>query len=262
MLGIHVVYKLVSITFSLLAIWTSISIFNKGFLLTRYELNETNKCENPPKCWERKELPYNKVILLIIDALRYDFTTLSDKNATYLNKMPVFHDIALNKGCAKTKLFRFEADAPTTTMQRIKGMFTGGFPTFIDVSNNFASGEIMEDNVLDQLGGNITFMGDDTWVGLFPERFQRSFPFPSFDVKDLHTVDNGVLNHLFDEIPKQDWRLLIAHFLGVDHCGHRYGPLHPEMSLKLAQMDQMIRDVIHTMDNNTLLLVMGDHGKL
>jgi phosphatidylinositol glycan class O len=40
-------------------------------------------------------------------------------------------------------------------------------------------------------------MGDDTWESLFPKKFQRSLPFPSFNVKDLHTVDNGILQHLY-----------------------------------------------------------------
>lgn len=37
------------------------------------------------------------------------------------------------------------------------------------------------------------------------------------------------------------WDLIIAHFLGVDHCGHRYGPLHSEMSRKLQEMNEVIR---------------------
>lgn len=40
-------------------------------------------------------------------------------------------------------------------------------------------------------------MGDDTWEGLFPKMFFRSYFFPSFNVKDLHTVDNGILQHLY-----------------------------------------------------------------
>lgn len=40
-------------------------------------------------------------------------------------------------------------------------------------------------------------MGDDTWDGLFPQKFFRSYFFPSFNVKDLHTVDDGILQHLY-----------------------------------------------------------------
>lgn len=47
-------------------------------------------------------------------------------------------------------------------------------------------------------GKRVVFMGDDTWESLFPKKFHRSLPFPSFNVKDLHTVDNGILQHLYN----------------------------------------------------------------
>lgn len=84
-------------------------------------------------------------------------------------------------------------------------------------------------------------MGDDTWVGLYPNKFKKSFPYPSFNVKDLDTVDNGVWAHLFKEIENNDFDLLVGHFLGVDHCGHRYGPNHEEMARKLSEMNDVIR---------------------
>ena len=73
------------------------------------------------------------------------------------------------------------------------------------------------------------------------DSFERSYPYPSFNVKDLHTVDNGVISHLIPEIRKHDWNVIIAHFLGVDHCGHRYGPYHSAMAEKLTQMDEVLR---------------------
>eukprot|EP00117_Sycon_ciliatum_P006883 scpid39012/ scgid10221/ GPI ethanolamine phosphate transferase 3; Phosphatidylinositol-glycan biosynthesis class O protein len=104
------------------------------------------------------------------------------------------------------------------------------------------------------------FMGDDTWMQLFPESFTKSWPFPSLNVKDLHTVDNGVLEHLVPQIRSGDWDILIGHFLGVDHCGHRFGPYHPAIGEKLQQMDAMIRSVMAELSNDTVLLVFGDHG--
>ena len=120
----------------------------------------------------------------------------------------------------------------------------GSLPTFVDAGSNFASYDITEDNIIHQLDSNnkkITFLGDDTWMSLFPGKFHRSFPFPSFDVKDLDTVDDGVIKHLMSEMSKGDWDVIIAHFLGVDHCGHKFGPNHPEMARKLKQMDDVLR---------------------
>jgi len=239
---------------------TSLLIFTKGFLLTRFELETTNTNDDQIGTNSTK-----KVVFLVIDALRYDFALFNSKlqeNMTppYRNKLKVFHELAKEKGCSKARLFKFVADAPTTTMQRLKGLTTGGFPTFIDLSSNFDKNEITEDNIIDRIKNDVIMMGDDTWTGLFPGRFKRSFPFPSFDVKDLHLVDNGILENLDKEILKKDWKFMIAHFLGVDHCGHRYGPNHIEMSKKLKQMNQVIENVIKKIDNDTILLVLGDHG--
>lgn len=59
---------------------------------------------------------------------------------------------------------------------------------------------------------------------------------------------------------KQDWDLLVAHFLGVDHCGHKHGPMHNEMARKLSEMNEVIKKVAQTMDDDSMLIVMGDHG--
>lgn len=48
--------------------------------------------------------------------------------------------------------------------------------------------------------------------------------------------------------------------MGVDHCGHRHGPEHPEMRRKLRQMDDLIANVTKIISDDTLLIVMGDHG--
>ena len=57
---------------------------------------------------------------------------------------------------------------------------------------------------------------------------------------DLHSVDRGVWSHLGEEMAQDDWEVIIAHFLGVDHCGHRYGPDHPSMAAKLTQMNEFV----------------------
>lgn len=43
----------------------------------------------------------------------------------------------------------------------------------------------------------MVFMGDETWNDLFPGAFSQAFFFPSFDVRDLHTVDSGILERLY-----------------------------------------------------------------
>ncbi|XP_068108599.1 GPI ethanolamine phosphate transferase 3 isoform X2 [Hyperolius riggenbachi] len=256
--------------------YSGIWLFMSGFLLMRIELNNQSLCSEPPysrphsqagpeasSCWFPHR--FEKAVIVIIDALKYDFAKYDPQNTDpkpYENKLDVIHQLSQSQP-RHARLYPFRADPPTTTMQRIKGVTTGSLPTFVDVGSNFASYAILEDNLIHQMvqnGKKVVFMGDDTWDGLFPKKFYKSFFFPSFNVKDLHTVDDGILQHLHPTVDGGDWDIIIAHFLGVDHCGHKHGPDHPETAKKLTQMNHMIRSLLDHLDDKTLLVVAGDHG--
>jgi phosphatidylinositol glycan class O len=151
---------------------------------------------------------------------------------------------------------------------RLKGLTTGTLPTFIDAGSNFAGTAIDEDNLVAQLRNaskKMVHLGDDTWTALFPDYFEPNLTraYDSFNVWDLHTVDNGVTEHIFPLLKAENaskWDVTFAHYLGVDHAGHRYGPDHPAMTAKLSQMDDVFRRMIAELDDSTLLVVMGDHG--
>lgn len=255
-------------------------MFTKGFLLTRLVLDEKSECALPPiktphyngssfedGCWYPKT--FDKAIIIIIDALRYDFAIpFHDGTAQHFhNALTVLYETSIETP-QNAFLLPFIADPPTTTLQRLKGLTTGTLPTFVDAGSNFAGTAIEEDNILAQMrdgGKTLVHLGDDTWHALFPGYFNANLThaYESFNVWDLHTVDDGVTKHLLPllrktEIPK--WDVLVGHFLGVDHVGHQYGPNHPIMTSKLKQMNEVLREVVAALDPDTLLVVMGDHG--
>uniref|UniRef100_A0A914KL82 GPI ethanolamine phosphate transferase 3 n=1 Tax=Meloidogyne incognita TaxID=6306 RepID=A0A914KL82_MELIC len=251
----------------------SLFIFQKGLLVKRHVLPLKSSCldiVSEENCWIKPK--YNKSILLIIDALRFDFIfpyencmgkqQLKGDEKYYHGQMPKIARL-LREQPGNALLFPFISDAPTTTFQRIKALVTGSVPAFIEAGDNFDGTKISEDNILDQLltsGKNATLLGDETWLQLLPDRFHRHFEKPSFDIMDLDTVDDAVIANIFDEIDRSDWSLIIAHCLGVDHAGHRYGQAHAEMSRKLLQMDKLVEDLTEKMDDETILFVFGDHG--
>ncbi|GFO44729.1 GPI ethanolamine phosphate transferase 3-like [Plakobranchus ocellatus] len=258
---------------------TGTLVFLKGFLLSRTVVEKFSECNvnfafkiddhgqhGLEGCWMHSR--YKRAIVIIIDALKYDFMTYNvslegkDNVPPYKNRLKILYELERSKPLNTLK-FKFIADPPTTTLQRLKGLTTGSLPTFVDAGANFQSTEINEDNIIDHMvrqNKKINFFGDDTWMSLFPNRFHKHFGFPSFDVKDLHTVDNGIISHIYYELQELDWDVTIAHFLGVDHCGHRYGPNHESMKDKLLQMNDVIRNVTRLMQDDTILFVMGDHG--
>lgn len=137
--------KLVAVSTSLTLIFVSgVLLFTRGFLLRRLVIdNKTNCNENvhgkttpshvlfsktsSSGCWA--ETKFEKAVIVIIDALRYDFAyfneTLQDEDIfPYQNKLTVIHEV-LKALPQQASLYKFIADPPTTTMQRIKGLTTG-----------------------------------------------------------------------------------------------------------------------------------------
>lgn len=102
----------------------------------------------------------------------------------------------------------------------------GTLPTFLEVSESFSSAQVSEDTLLLQLWNNAhlfnntnknqtttsslvlksVVMGDDTWDNLFGKYIDRSYPFPSFDIQDLDTVDDGILSTIWSELEKYEKR--------------------------------------------------------
>ncbi|XP_050271898.1 uncharacterized protein LOC126715366 [Quercus robur] len=267
----------------------SILIFTRGFLLTRTELPFYSHCSdasqspcfsssssspsNSSRCWTKPAI--DRLVIIVLDALRFDFvapSTFFEESKPWMDKLKVIQRLASERG-SSARIFKAIADPPTTSLQRLKGLTTGGLPTFIDVGNSFGAPAIVEDNFIHQLvqnGKRVVMMGDDTWTQLFPDHFKKSFPYPSFNVKDLHTVDNGCIDHLLPTLYEEDWDVLIAHFLGVDHAGHIFGVDSTPMIEKLEQYNAILEKVIEMLESqsgpggiheNTLLLVMGDHGQ-
>ncbi|TDH67073.1 hypothetical protein CCR75_004249 [Bremia lactucae] len=274
---------------------SALYLFTKGFFLTRFEVPDISSCqaflsdkhkvvphlrgdhENISSsndgasegCWMPRR--FRRIVFVVIDALRFDFAAAgleTQHSEFYSDRLSILNDTITNEP-GHALLFKFVADPPTMTMQRLKGLTTGSLPTFLDIKDNMArSNQIVEDNLLRQLRAQqrkIVFMGDDTWESLYAREFTRNFAFDSFNVKDLHSVDHGVTKHLFPELLKPDWDLLIAHYLGVDHVGHTHGPSSVYMADKLDEMNGILKRLIQTLKlmpdgEDVLLAVLGDHG--
>ena len=138
-------FKLLILLFSVSFLYVvGIFLFTRGFLLKRLVINEYSDCTEIPDmlpdqqqsrktkstgegCWTKKT--HKKAVILIIDALRYDFAlfdaSVEEHEALpYQNKLKVIQEV-LENSPQHGALFRFVADPPTTTMQRLKALTTG-----------------------------------------------------------------------------------------------------------------------------------------
>ncbi|GCB61298.1 hypothetical protein scyTo_0007028, partial [Scyliorhinus torazame] len=149
-------------------------------------------------------------------------------------------------------------------------MMTGRIPGFIDVIMNLNSPTLLEDNLIWQAksaGKRILFYGDDTWIRLFPNHFVEYDGTTSFFVSDYTEVDENVTRHLDTVLKRNDWDLLILHYLGLDHIGHLAGPNSHLVGPKLSEMDNIVQKIhlaLLSKEGETslpsLLILCGDHG--
>ena len=246
-------------------------------------------------CWMNRRI--DSLIILVVDALRFDFCLYnlpksvgarlsSSEGNTNSNSF-----FGMKKTDNQTRLFRFVADPPTVTVQRLKALTTGGLPTFADLSANFGGATVEDDSWVQQLvrlnqhknlyqarglsvPSRAGFVGDDTWDDLYPGYFAECHPYPSFNTRDLDTVDNGCLLHLPNmtsrirrkgRTQEDELEVIVVHFLGVDHVGHTYGPHNEHMDVKLKQMDDALSQVLDQVDDDTssachAVFIFGDHG--
>lgn len=247
----HIVF----LSFLLILMLLSIKDYTTGFFLTRYEIHSKSSIQ------ANLSPQYSKIILLLVDALRYDFIPQTNSSFYYSNQLTTIHSL-LSSQPENSKLFKILSDPPTVTMQRVKALATGSLPTFIDFKDNLQSESIAEDNLIFQAQKNkkkTLFVGDQIWVFLLPNSFTLAYPYDSHNVRDLDTVDQGVISK-FRKHLNESWDLMIGHMLGVDHAAHRYNADHKEMRRKLQEVNEFIAEIVEKIDENTLLLVIGDHG--
>lgn len=205
---------------------------------------------------------FEKLVVVVIDALRSDFLYYKDNSK--------FHSIHQLINDGKGIGFTAFANPPTVTLPRLKGITTGSTPIFLDAILNVVEGDDSSnlkehDSLLKQFSlanKKINFYGDDTWLKLFGEEiFNECEGTSSFFVKDFTEVDNNVTRHIQPNLDNKDnWDVLILHYLGLDHIGHALGSSPPEMDLKQQELDSIIETLYNSLDDNSLLVILGDHG--
>ncbi|XP_076764816.1 GPI ethanolamine phosphate transferase 2, catalytic subunit-like [Xylocopa sonorina] len=248
----------------------SISLFLYGFFPLVNLDNSVSTQDDIPTTIENARIKLEtlyqpmvkRLVLMIIDALRWDFIV----GPTGIASMPVTSALLNSSAC----LLRTRVQPPTVTMPRIKAITTGTIPSFIDVVLNFGAKPVSGDSVLLQAkraGHEAVFYGDDTWITLFPSIFARYDGTTSFVVTDFTQVDDNVTRHLDNELyDRTDWSVMVLHYLGLDHIGHVQGPFSPLIETKLAEMDAVIGRIqsrVHEWNQrneSTLFIICGDHG--
>ncbi|CAK7898204.1 GPI ethanolamine phosphate transferase 2 [[Candida] anglica] len=243
-------------------------LFLRGFFPSKVVLSGYNDFHDgikSPFATKAGTPQFKKIVLMVVDAMRADFVY----SETY-SDMSFVHQLISRGNAIPYTAF---SNPPTVTLPRLKGITTGGTPSFLDAILNVADdkdssqGLSSQDSWIRQFrymdnGKKINFYGDDTWLKLFPkeEFFGTTEGTNSFFVSDFTEVDHNVTRHLDSELATHSWDGLILHYLGLDHIGHKGGPDSVFMKPKQREMDAIVERIYNSIDNDTLFVLMGDHG--
>jgi hypothetical protein len=149
-----------------------------------------------PRTHRSAYLPVGRVVMFIVDGLRYDFLApqtccspsfeqkerfsstecnkCSPSYNRFRNMQRMLHRRGASSGLSKdtytkcaepsnnsdfsctvtqsrSMLLKYRADAPTVTAQRLRGMFAGSIPAFVEIGTNFNAHVVEEDSVIHQM---------------------------------------------------------------------------------------------------------------
>ncbi|KAL3286686.1 hypothetical protein HHI36_001183 [Cryptolaemus montrouzieri] len=188
-------------------IWNLLNVlfFLNGFCPLLYN-NQSDKIQHIGMSSNLNISEFDRTILMIVDALRLDFIRK--------DYMPHTTSLIEKHGC----FMDVKVSSPTVTLPRIKALTTGSIPQFVDIFYNIGNPQCVSESLLhsvQQKKKNIIFFGDDTWLKVFPHMFHRQEGTTSFLVTDFHEVDDNVTRNINSELEREDWNLMILHYL--DH---------------------------------------------
>jgi len=137
--------KLATICFFLLQVF-AIYLVTSGFFLVTEQVPVSHE-KNPLDGSDIWFKPKAKVILFIIDALRFDFfyyneTLVGHEEYPYQNKFVKLHNI-VKANPENFIQFKTYADPPTVTVHRVQSMLTGNLPPFVEITENFGSSAVI-----------------------------------------------------------------------------------------------------------------------
>ncbi|KAJ3580513.1 hypothetical protein NPX13_g66 [Xylaria arbuscula] len=241
-------------------------IFMAGLFRSR-PLLEVTDIPSPSLETRVHNAPFDKVIFMMVDALRTDFVFSKDGGFPFTQ--------GLIRSGAAVPITALSA-MPTLTLSRIKALTQGSSQSFLDAWLNVVNWP--EDSRLD--GGDtwlarlkasradqkeLVFHGIEEWVDLYPDVFDRMETFASFQLPNLVHSDRNITENLSRELARDDWTALILHYLGLDCVAHLGGPRSAHMRPKQLEMDAVVKEIYTALVHephmqDTLFVLLGDHG--
>lgn len=215
---------------------------------------------NLPETINKKALSdskkFKKLIYIVLDGLRFDSLIPVNKNGLYYNNMDIMLDDSINK-----EVFLSISGLPTITTSRIIGLMTGAPSSQLELIKAFCNRVVNIDNLTNRaMNTSRAFYGDSLWSYSFESLKDSSHTFCSFSKDNLVENENKVYDALIKNISDSQPDFLFAHFISLDSFGHTYGTENEKIKETLIRFNLYLKEIYGKMDNDTLMVVVSDHG--
>lgn len=201
------------------------------------------------------EKKYKKLVFILLDGLRIDAACPTYNKSLYHNNMKFLYSLPVEN----KQTFLSVAGVPTATSIRVRSILTGVSSNFLNGTDTFTHSEILEDSFINKIiNDSHYFYGDDTWTDLFPVLKAKSTTIPAYGKGRTLDAEILLMNKLVNEIGKYTYAL--SHFSLLDCYGHDYTIFSKECKAILVEYDLMIKQIYEKMDEETLMVVLSDHG--
>ncbi|KAK6063877.1 GPI ethanolamine phosphate transferase 2 [Seiridium cupressi] len=187
--------------------------------------------------------PFDRLVFMVVDALRSDFVFAQESGFQFTQRL-------IQDGFALP--FTAHAASPTVTMPRLKAITTGSIPSFLDVILNLDEADssstlASQDTWLAQMKakktGKLVMYGDDTWLKLFPDTFDRADGTSSFFVSQREM--DGIVRRIYEameaESHLQSTLLVLCGDHGMNDAGNHGASSAGETSPALVFMSPRLK---------------------
>ena len=198
----------------------------------------------------------DRVVLVVIDGLRYDTALESDL-------MPRLQAVA-RTGAAGLSM----ASLVTMTGLGVRTLGTSSSPALADILLETKLPPVAFDNVFASLrrrGGHIAWLGNSAWRELFgawidlDAKIDAELEMMS-RVNNIWAADRVIVRRALRLMERPDWQLFVVHLGGLDNASHRFTPFGEEFRAKARSVDDDLARLVAAAPPRTTFVITSDHG--
>jgi len=238
-----------------------------GLFMTQIKLDDSSHFNFLTKDDSPWFKPKTKVIFMVIDGLRFDylldFENMEHDERLKVNKFKKLNE-AFYQDPEKFVVFRAFADFPTLTIMRVPCLMTGNIPQRANIVTAFGPISAKEDSVFRQLHSKNkkTFLAGDLTLFQYFGEYLNLITHQDVDFFDNRNekIDEVTHTAIKQKIAENDFDFFATHLLRIDHMGHAYSLYDKAVPTAIADVDQLIMEVINSIDDDTIIVFGGDHG--